>query len=1078
MQALWRFLIVCSLSLAALGHAHAQTGDPASLQFFETRVRPVLAEHCYSCHGAERQRSDLRVDHIIALQKGGETGAALIPGDGEKSLLLEAIRYTNVDLQMPPSGRLPEAAIADIEAWINAGAVWPEEPFTEGQQEEEAFDLQARRAQHWAWQPVANPAVPEVGEGWALGAVDRFIAEGHAQQGLRPAKPADRATLLRRLYFDLVGFPPSPESIEAFVNDSSHDAYEKQVDALLASEHFGERWGRHWLDITRFAETYGHEGDYTVHHAWRYRDYVIRAFNDDIPIDQMIREHIAGDLPPLERINPESGLNEAVQATAFWYMHQATHAPVDVRLDHAERIDNQIDVMSKAFMAMTVSCARCHDHKFDAVSIEDYYALSGILRSSRPREALLDPHNAIAEGLPEIRDALPRGERLLNQALHHVDERQRIRDYILAGEAVAQGADPASTAQVWNLDPDHLTRWSAALQNAPKDNPRHVLALWQERTGRLEGGPALGLDDLPPPAAASESEASNLILFEDFSGALEGWQFEGQAFGDGPLPEPAWFPGADGPRLSPGKLVHSGRYGNELEGVLRSPVFSLDHEHIHLRVAGRGGQIRLIIENYILRDQNGLLFGGTGKDINHGEDFQWVSMHSDLSKFVGARAYFEFRDLGPGFLAVDEILFSSSPLPAHMAHPRLEAEGQGLPELAAWFETQFLDAATQWQARNPGFNDVARLDFLLHNNLVAHTTAPDRLKSYGLELAAQARALPKPVRVTAIAEATPYDQPVFIRGNHKTPGDVAKRRFLEAIDTPISAFDDGSGRLALAEAVTHPANPLTARVMVNRVWHYLFATGLVPTVDDFGDMGLEPSHPELLDFLARRFMEEGWSAKGLIRDLVLSQTYRMESVAALPEQDETDPTNTFLHRMPRKRLEAEAIRDAILVTAGAIDASLYGPSVPAWISPHMGGFRKPDVSGPMDGDRRRSIYLEVRRNYLSPMLTTFDFPLPDTTHGKRNVSNVPAQALILMNDPFVVEQAGRWAERLRSEVDTVTARIERAYLEALGRTPHAEEMARAQAFLDNHAQALEDDAALWADFCHVLFMTKEFIFIG
>ncbi|MFM1920636.1 MAG: hypothetical protein RLZZ303_2270, partial [Candidatus Hydrogenedentota bacterium] len=343
--------------------AGASMGTESSLEFFEREVRPVLAEHCYSCHGPEKQKAGLRVDHLSFLLTGGESGPSIIPGDATASRIAEAMAYTNVDLQMPPKGKLSDEQIKAVQTWIEQGAHWPDEPVpTEGVEAAETFDVEKRRDEHWAWQPIQSPVPPAVSNtAWPRHDIDRFVLARLEAAGYEPAPEADPATLIRRLSFALTGLPPTPEAVSRFLADERPDAYERLVDELLASPDFGERWGRHWLDITRYAETYGHEQDYPVEHAWRYRDYVIRAFNSDLPYDDLLREHIAGDLLPEPRFNLETSANESLAATGFWYMHQATHAPVDVRQDQNDRIDNQIDVFSKAFLGMTVSCARCHD---------------------------------------------------------------------------------------------------------------------------------------------------------------------------------------------------------------------------------------------------------------------------------------------------------------------------------------------------------------------------------------------------------------------------------------------------------------------------------------------------------------------------------------------------------------------------------------------------------------------------------------------------------------------------------------------------------------------------------------------
>lgn len=941
---------VLGAALLCLGIGAARADD-AALAFFETRIRPVLAAHCADCHGLDVQKGGLRVDHGGFLLRGGENGPAVVPGDTDASRLLRAVGYGDVDLQMPPSGKLPDAAIADLRAWIAGGAWWPDEPEPDAARAE-VFDLQARRAAHWAWHPPVAPPIPATRGDWGRGPVDRFILAGLEAAGLSPAPPADAATLFRRAHFDLTGLPPSAADARAFAEDTAPDAFDRAVDRMLDSPHFGEHWGRKWLDLTRYAETYGFEQDFAIPEAWRYRDYVVRAFNADVPYDQLLREHIAGDLLEYPRRHPDTGANESILGTGWWGMHQAQHAPVDVRLDRAERVDNQIDVFSKAFLGMTVSCARCHDHKFDAISAADYHALAGIFRSVRQDLAELDPDGGHAAAARRLGGLHARGTRLLADQL-----------------------------------------------------------------------PALA-----PPRAPHDGG----VLFADFADGYAEWFPSGPAFGTAPTGAAAWMPHQDGARPVPPGMAHSGTLGGGLRGTLRSATFTITHDRIHFVAAGRRATIRLIVEGYTLRGEVPLLFESTAVEVNHGPEPRWIEM-ADLGKYRDCQAHIELVDPGAGWLGVDRIVFSDGPPP-----PSPEA--------------------------GPGET--------IHSPRIAPV----------LRRMAEADArIPPPVRAFAVADGNGLDMPVYIRGNPKTPGAVVPRGFLEAIAGPAqSPVGPGSGRLALADYLLDPANPLTARVMVNRVWHHLFGRGLVASVDNFGATGQPPTHPELLDHLAIRFEAEGWWIKRLIRELVLSETYRMDSAPANHRAEALDPANTLLHRMPLRRLPAEPIRDALLAVAGTLDATVGGVPVPAYLSPFTGGHRRPEVSGPMDGARRRSIYLEVRRNHLPGFLQVFDFPSPDTTHGARNVSNVPAQSLTLLNDPFVVEQAAAWAARLCADgALPPERRVDALYWEALGRAPRAEERAAALAFVRARAAAdPRGEAGAWADLCHVVFTLKEFIFIA
>ncbi|MCC6152772.1 MAG: PSD1 domain-containing protein [Candidatus Hydrogenedentes bacterium] len=990
-------LPIASVILAIVS-ASATPAEP--VEYFEKNVRPILAQQCYVCHGPENQKSGLRLDHIDSILKGGETGPVIVRNDPAASRLIHAIRYADPDLQMPPNGKLDEESIAVLENWIAEGAYWPEEPAPETHAQKPGFDLEARRRAHWAWQSIREETPPAVSSAWPRDDIDRFIYAKLSENNLTPAPPADPFTLLRRLHYVITGLPPDPQTIRDFASDPSDAAYEALVDRLLASPQFGEAWARHWLDLTRYAETYGFELDFPVAEAWQYRDYVIRAFNADLPYDQFVREQIAGDL--LEpRIDSETGLNQPIIATGFWNMMQAQHAPVDVRLDHADRVDNQIDVLSKTFLGMTVSCARCHDHKFDAVSTADYYALSGVFRSVRRQMAPLDAGGAIARSVAALT------------------------------EARAHACNP-------------LSAWLDTVATATE---------LPSQTGA---------------ASIVNTPASSAVLVASFDDSFDGWFPSGQAFGENPTGTADWRLSSDKQPVLLGKgQVHSGRIAAQLRGALRSPTFTLDHTRVQVLAAGRSAQVRLVIEDYFIREFHNLLFESTVITVDHGDDLRWLEIAGGLEKYQGCRAHIEIVDEGEGYIAVDEVRFSNDSL------VQMPCEAATIP----------VGALKKWRDGTATRADIALLNALVVQNI---NGLPQAMSDALTSCASVVSAIPNPVMVQALAEANPVDERIYIRGNHKTLGPETPRRFLTAIDPTGKPFgSDGSGRRELAEQVVSDGNPLTARVMVNRVWQHVFGRGIVATTDNFGVLGAAPTHPELLDHLARYYRQKGWSTKSLIRKLVLSSTFRMSSLAAKPEDDTRDPDNKLLHRMPLRRLTAESVRDSLLVTADNLDTTMYGKSVPAYISPFMGGNRAPKVSGPMDGARRRSIYLEIRRNHLPQLFMAFDFPAPDSTHGTRNVSNVPAQALVLMNDPFVIEQAKILGSKIASSTDSIDTRIDELFLRLLGREASADDVARAKDFLVKQSKVYKgapgtefSNPHSWSDLCHALFMAKDFIYVG
>lgn len=1038
-----RFIIFHSLFLLLIPSL-ATAGEPSreAVEFFEKKIRPVLVDNCFKCHTGPKLKGHLALGSRVAILKGGDSGPALVPGQPAKSLIVKAIRYDNPDLRMPPRGKLPEQVILDIEAWITMGAPWPDDTGTKIAVKNE-FNLK-ERAKYWSLQPLASPAPPQVkNQAWVKSGIDAFILDKLEAKGLTPAAVADKRTLMRRVTFDLIGLPPTAEEIDNFLKDDSPQAFAKVVDRLLASPHYGERWARHWLDLARYAETYGHEFDFEIPEAYRYRDYVIRAFNADVPYDQFVTEHVAGDLLPTPRRHATDKTNESVQATGFWFLGEAKHGPVDVRADQADRIDNQIDVFGKTFLGMTIACARCHDHKFDAISTKDYYGLAGFVQSSRQDRAFID-------------DPAPRREKI-----------KKLRDL------VNEYGDLGRAAAVRRLL-DQLPQLGAAVfdpsgyvqrQGKKPANPFHLQAQHPLKTQEVKG-----------------------VIFADFrKNAWPDWIVTGEAFGDRPtlagdlamqLGQPNPVQGL----LRPG-LAHSGILSAYLQGTLRSPTFTISHKKIHYRVASKQARVNLILDGLqLIRTP---IYGDLAFTPKS-DELHWRTQ--DVSMWIGQRAYIEVLDDGAGQAALEQVVFSDESPPAprgnallHVIYNRNAANADAF---VANFQRDLKEIVEDWAAgkladRADAADRVDILNALLRGVKPAKgAEAPEKLRTLSQEIRALELALAAPRRVLGMADGTAVDEYVFLRGNHKKPGETVPRRFLEVFggaEKPPPA--QGSGRLELAKTMTDPTRtPLLPRVLVNRLWKHHFGEGIVRSPDDFGVLGQAPTHPELLDLLAGEFVKNGWSIKKMHRLMLLSNAYQMAS-ASEPKADEADPDNKLLHKMPVRRLEAEAIRDALLLVSGRIDRTLFGPSVPPHLSAFMVGRGRPAVSGPLDGNGRRSIYLAVRRNFLNPMFLAFDYPTPFSAMGKRGVSNVPAQALTMMNNPLVLEQADLWAKKTLAEPGlTPRQRLDRMYVAALGRPPSEPEATDALTFVEELARA--NDPRAWADLAHVLFNLKEFIFVN
>jgi hypothetical protein len=1089
----------------------AAVSPQAGIESFK-KVRSVLEQHCYRCHStaSKKQRGGLLLDSRDGLRKGGDSGPAIVPGKPEESLLLKVVRQIG-DLKMPPKGKLPDAAIADIEAWIKNNAPDPREGST-------WENILAERRGWWSLQPVRQPPVPLVKDtSWPRDPVDRFLLAKLEANGLRPAEPADRRTLIRRATLVLTGLPPTPEEIETFVNDVTPDAYEKLVDRLLASPHFGERWARHWLDVVRFSETHGNEWNYEVHHAWRYRDYLIRAFNTDVPYDQLVREHIAGDLLPKPRWNRAGAFNESVIGTAFYRFGEANHDDcISLRQIGYDHADNQLDTLTKAFQAMTVACARCHDHKLDAVSMKDYYALLGILRSSRLVSHTIDAPAVNVGPMRKLRDSKIAVRRQVSAVW--LREAKDVGRYLLAVQAM-QTKWPGAAELAKGLDPQRLECWLAALK-PDKLSPEDILAPWRTLTADRASFSAAWKELAERYAKdARERSAFNkkqFVTFADFrSGTFAGWQTSGLGLRDQPTRAGDFVLASDGDALvkmvlPAGAFTHT--FSERMNGALRSPVVPKGKKNISFQVMGRhSSAVRLVSNNCQLNYKN---YRALTSD-----DLQWVTFEvpeeseslrtyaelvtmldnpkfpDQLSSLGGDPANYRLpyeqaaADPRSYFGILRAVLHDGAEAPRpELTHLQPLFTGAGpssLAEVAGRYSAA-VEAAVRKFADDTATDEDARwLDGLLRRSLLGssvHLTS--ELESLAAQYRETERELVLPRVTPGLADFGPgLEQPVFVRGDWQRPSEAVPRRYLEVLTRKRERFTpSGSGRSELAERIASPDNPLTARVMVNRIWHHLFGTGIVRTPDDFGHVGEPPSHPELLDHLADRFVRDGWSMKRLIRALVLTRAFQLSNRPSSAAR-EADPQDRLLQHYPARRLEAEAIRDSILAVSGRLDPNLYGPSIQPYRDKANADRRL--FPGPLDGNGRRSIYIKNNLMEGPKFLCAFNFPGGKVATGRRDVTNVPAQALALLNDPFVVQQAGVWAERLVGRTDaSVEARIAHLFQVALGRPPHLDERRRFKQAVSHFAQLhnvpltnILKSQALWRDLTHTLLNLKEFSYI-
>ncbi len=781
-------LLLCGLLLLTPAGSLAGA-EPAA--FFENEVRPLLVKACQGCHGPGKQQASLRLDSREALMRGGDSGPAVVPGEPKKSLLIQAVAHQG-DVRMPPKKKLSDTEIAVLTRWVEMGAPWSGEAAATAIR---GGPITAKERAFWSYQPVRNPAVPAVRDvGWPATDIDRFILAGLEARGLKPTAPAEKRTLIRRATFDLTGLPPTPEEVDDFVADNTSGAFAKVVDRLLASPAYGERWGRHWLDVVRYADTAGETADYPVPQAYLYRNWVINALNTDKPYSEFLREQIAGDV--LAAAGPREKYAERVIATGFLAISR--RFGFDPENYHHLTIQDTIDTLGQAVLGLTLGCARCHDHKFDPVNREDYYALYGIFDSSRY--------------------AFPGSEK-----------DKRPTDFV----------------------------------------------------------PLLPPDEAAPLLAAFNAE-----------------------------------------------------------------------------VAAMNAEIKRLEE-------------------------EKKTVAADQEKLAAVNA-------------------------------RIAEQKKRLGEKTA-----------------AGAYPVA----------------------YG------------------VVEGKPHAARIHKRGEPLDLGAEVPRRFLDILGGDPLPDTGLSGRLQLADWLTRPSNPLTARVLVNRVWQHHFGTGIVATANDFGARGRPPTHPELLDHLAWQFQNHGWSIKALHRQIMLSRVYHLSSRADAATLA-ADPGNELLGHFPRRRLDAESLRDAMLAVSGKLDPSMGGPHpfppVSQW------GFTQHAPFTAVYPTNRRSVYLMTQRLRRHPYLALFDGPDPNASTPRRLPTTVPTQALYFLNDPFVHEQAAAFAARLTGASADEAGRIAHAFRLALGRPPSAEEVQDSARFLTAYRQKLsdaKDDAPAWAALARTLFARNEFMFL-
>jgi hypothetical protein len=1218
-----------------LAGATVRAAQPTAerIAFFEKNIRPVLVDVCGKCHDAAKHKGGLRLDARSRLLTGGDTGPAIVPGRPEESLLIQAIRYNDERFRMPPTGKLSDAVIAAFTQWVRDGAVWPESSKTDSSPSDNTKTDRVAWAKHWSYQPLLDAAPPMVADvDWVRTPIDRFILAGLENDGLQPASPASRRTLLRRVTFDLIGLPPTPAEIDAFLADTSPDAFGRVVERLLASPRYGERWGRHWLDVVRYADSNGLDENLAYANAFRYRDYVIDAFNGDKPYDRFIHEQLAGDLLPTPPGETDAQRYERLIATGFLSLGPKMLACDDGRKMELDIVDEQVDTTSRAFMGLTMGCSRCHDHKFDPLTTEDYYGLAGIFKSTKTMENFKvvavwheytlagDDEQARAKALEA--EIVESGKRIEARIAAAQDEfmaphRAKAGAYLLAA---SEFVDFGGT-----IEPDGKTPVGASVR--PVDLDGRGVLLEAEAFGRgtltvdrENWGPKIGVllqtgfaeYDIELPAAgdyqlelryaATESrpvviQVNGKIVTPKGAAELTGgwypkhqqWHVEGVfAFDagqntvrlervDGPVPhidklllvkmpartDPATLVPLSAPEGSlvieaeryargtakvvggiiqnggDGKFYNEAEYDIELDAAGR---YQLDLRY----TSGDPRQVRLLINGEVVKPEAATQVTGSFAE----KDVTWFAE----GIFDLPRGPSTVRIEGVGAIPhIDKLALIPTDRPVTVAVPRsrrtresirqvaakrtlheeilrqwiayLKAankgpgtiwqtwatwtgwappDGNSLAELAAAYQKLFDQADAAWRTlrddasnkdkktlpdvRAEAFRAVlydAKGPFRIPAKPERFYSAPamsdiDRLTRAKVDLEKSRPTFPTAM---GVREGKIENLPVHIRGNYLSLGDEVERAVPAVLAGASSPVIDAStsGRLQLTRWLTRPEHPLTARVMVNRIWQWHFGEGLVRTPDNFGRLGQAPTDQRLLDWLARRFIASGWSIKDMHRLILGSSTYRM-SAAMNATANEKDPENKRWWRFRRRRLDAEEIRDSILAYGDHLDLAMYGQLMPNKNRAYITGTGSTESAYDY---LRRSVYVPIMRSAVYDVFQAFDFADPSVLSGKRASTTVAPQALFMMNGELILRESRRMAEGLLTRYGDDDERVEEAYTRIFGREPVREEVKRSLAFVDRYRAALVDETQdaderrvrAWQGLCRMLIASNEFVFV-
>jgi hypothetical protein len=1092
-----------SLALLLVGFSRGQTAPPAPSpdDFFEKEVRPLLVEHCLECHGDKKPRGGLRLTSRASLLRGGDSGPAAIAGKPASSLLIQAVHYTDTP-RMPPKRKLSERHIATLERWVALGLPWPDtvtKPVTSGA----ASTITPEQRRFWSLQPVRAVVPPQVkNQSWVRTPLDRFLLARLEARGLAPAPAADKRTLLRRLTFDLTGLPPTPEEVDAFLTDLRPDAWSRAVDRLLASPAYGERWGRHWLDLVRYTDSFdarGIGGEMDCADAWRYRDQVVAAFNRDQPYDRFVIDQIAGDV-----VSGAGPRREGTIATGLLALGNWGGGDADKEKLLTDIVDDQIDVVARTFLGLTIACARCHDHKFDPISQADYYGLAGIFFSTH----ILPNVGPKTNGPPMLRIPLATAAELALQKqaqerLAQVEkdlrelrtrayadlarsEAGRARDYLLAAADhlhPSSGRGPRSLeerARDGRLLPFALRRLVEQMGGGDyRLMSRSVRDLagfkgvhgWRGEpdcpnlvvnTNSTEA--AIATFKLPPRSVAIHPGPKNGVAVawqSPWTGAV---QIDGRladadsACGDGVQ----WLLDHNraGVRrqLASGQFANGGRQrfaeGKGAESLRRVEVQA--GERLELLVLPGATHIcDTTVVEWTIRALDGSRQWSLAADLL--KDPLAGNPHPDSQGHAGV---WHFLDMAESRRAVRP----AAPAPDWQAWERaVQAYHAGSAS------RRDLEATADVLARSPALSG-ARGPFWIQE-ATDEQFLPATVRAELARLTAQQtelrRAASRPQEfangaqeggVPGSPHAGLHDVRIHVRGRYDRLGDLVPRRFPEVLAGHEQApIPRGSGRLELAQWITRSDNPLTARVIVNRLWQQHFGEGLVRTPSNFGKLGEPPMHPELLDWLAGELVRQKWSLKALHRTILLSAAYQQSSVPH-PETMKADPDNRLFGRMNRRRLEAEALRDSLLAVSGELERRPGGPADRDFATP------------------RRTLYQMTIRSERSGFGPLFDVADSTAPTEKRTTSTVAPQALFLLNNPFALARTRTLARRILQSGNDDRVRIEQAYRWLYARPPHEDELAIGLAFLAEGSSAGARDKT-WEEYAQVLLCANEFLYI-